>query len=1555
MFRFTSLTFYRFPRNSFSLSLFLSLLIFVTSSFAQQQIKNFTKNPAVFLTELNTFMTATNPEAGEQIMVEFYALWKMDSLTPKDQEKIYDAANKRLKKRKREAGDSVLFWYGPQTRKFSREQEQAVIVTANFMLKKRFMSFPHFGDYLYTLISFFSSDQSDESFRALQTTLDKLVETGKGKKITAFLETCRSLFDEGLLYKSSSVQWKSSNRNYQFRYDSIPKITYGSLDLKCYSKKDSAIIYRTSGSYDPIEKVWYGRGGTVNWQRAGIGEDVVKAELRKYSVKMTTFQYQADSVTFYHKTYFNRPLMGKLTEKVLADVTVEDASYPRFDSYDKRLQIKEVFPNVDYEGGFSLQGGKLIGTGSKELDAYITFKLKLNLDTIRKNRERFMVAASKSFTISEDKINSANSGITIFLEDDSIYHPRLQLKFIIKKVNNIVVNAEITLIRGNEGLQQSLFFNSFHKVDMVFENLQWNMKEPFMEMGSLHAVSGESKAGFESSNYYRENRYVELMGMDEVHPLVEIKEFNKKNGNINQFYVSELASFIGMDATPVRQVIIRLANLGFLLYNFESDFVIIKDKLFEYLAYNAGKRDYDVIQIFSFMNNKPNAKLNLLNNELEINGVPQIFLSDSQNVYLYPENQRIVLKKNRDFLFSGQIHAGRFDFYGKKYYFNYDQFKIDMENVDSMAFAVTGKAGDYDEYGERKLERVRSVVEYIKGDLLIDKPGNKSGKVSFPEYPVFNSHKDSYVFYDRRSVQEGVYGRNKFYFHLEPFTIDSLDNFDPTALSFKGTLTSAGIFPDFDEPLRVQPDYSLGFLRNTPPDGFPVYGGKGQYSNEINLSHKGLRGNGILQYLGSTTDSKDYIFFPDSMNTTCEKFELKKEKTPVEFPHAIGEGTYNHWDPYKDVMFISKRKKPIELYDNQAQMFGTLALRPKGLSGQGQANFSEAVLTSNSMNFNQDDFTADTAQFRLKTVGTSDFAFSTDNVKAKIDFIGRKGDFTSNIGGSKVNFDVNQYYCWVNKFTWFMDSKDVELGADMKHDVEGSEGIKLEGSKFVSTHPDQDSLTFIAPLARYDLRNNIIAARDVRWIDVADARFFPDSGLVTVYKKARMKPFERSSIEANRVTKHHKIYNVSAEIHGRKNYSGSGYYDYVDEENKKQVIFFKKISVDTTVQTVAEGVIPDTANFTLSQRFAFTGEALLAANNPHLTFSGFSKIKHECTNIASNWFSFSAEINPRDIYIPVTEKTKNMTKDDLVSGILMSADSVYLYPTFLSMRKFRKDFELIPVEGFIRFDKESNEYRIAGKEKLAEPKLPGNMVALSTKSCNITGEGRFDFRHNLGQVKTVAVGNEFYSKEFGTYRFEHLVTVDFFFNDGALKAMSDEIKGATMLQAVDFSGSAFEKGLTELTGKEIADQLISQINLYGEFKRVPKELEHTFFLTNLKMKWNPETQSYLAQDPFGISIIGGRQVNKTVKGIVEIEKKRSGDELNIYIEIADGKWYYFNYLRGIMQAVSSNEEFNTTIKNLKSDKRKLKAEKGQSPFQFMLSNERKMKTFVARFQKEKGK
>ncbi len=1465
-------------------------ILFTNVSVFSQQLKNFSSEYSSFLGEMKDFLEAKDKKEGKDLMEIFTVVWNGNY--------------------------------------FNDAEKKSIIQTSNELLKKRALAIPHFQEYLQSLIAFSNTNHSKSSYENWEK---GLVYMCQKKNITLnaidnFLENSEGLIKKGNIYKSTTTKWHTDNKDFQFVFDGENiKVIVNKSNLTCYAKKDSSNIINTQGIYYPLTKNWKGQGGRITWERAGFKPTDVFADFQNYTIDMTKSAYDADSVIFINTRYFKDPLLGHLSEKVMADADTTNANYPQFKSYSKRYKIDNIFPNMDYDGGFTMKGAKFIGEGNEN---------ELALIKVFRNDTLFFVGASKIFVFREEGIIGQNTAVTFYLDTDSIYHPGLLFKYNEK-------SNEISLIRNDESMSRSPYFDTYHNLELDFPLLTWKLSDPKINFRPIPKTTNK-KATFESVDFFSRDRFLELQGMDVVHPLQHVKNYSKKI-NSRYFTDKEFADFIKFSIPQTKQFLLTLAFKGFISYSIETGQVVVMDKTFNYLKCSVGQRDYDAISFVSNVaENDNNAALSLYDFNIKMKGVQEIFLSDSQNVAIFPKDQEITIKRNRDFVFDGKVRAGLFLFIGSNFSFSYNKFKLNLTDIRTIKMRVV--TSDYDQYGMPVQKELISVIENSTGELLIDDMTNKSGVKDFPQYPVFNSKKDSYVFYDAPSIQTGVYKRDNFYFQIYPYSIDSIGILTKKNLKFKGHFVSAGIFPPFDETISVQPDYSLGFKRNTPAEGYQAYGGKGTYKKEIFLSNMGLRGDGELKFLTAKAISDNFLFFPDSMNTTAKIFEIEKQAKGVEFASVKGENIYVHWLPGNDRMLISNTNKSFDMYDKQATFTGTLQIEPKGLSGWGKLEFSTAQLTSKMFNFKEHIVDADTSNFNLKTADMNDFSFKTNNVNSHIDFNERKGEFQSNGEASFVEFPQNKYICYMDQFTWYMDKDEIEMSAskkalanvpDNKANLSPTEmeDVQLKGSQFISIHPEQDSLTFVAPSAKYNLRKYIIAANEVKFIRVADATVYPSDGKVVIEKNAVMQTLKQSKIIANNTNRYHTIYDATTNIYGRKKYSSSGNYDYYDENKNKELIKFDVVSVDSTYQTYAKGKIGITEGFTLSPNFGFTGNITLQANEQFLTFDGYAKISHECQNLERYWVNFKSSINPNEIYIPVGDSLKEINNNKVHAGFYITNDSTHIYPAFLTKHKNYSDIPVLSSRGFLTFDKADSKYKISNKEKLVEFNLPGDYLSLHRSACNMYGEGKIDLGVDFGQMKIMSVGNINEDLVKSDISMELLLGIDFFIEGKCMDILTKDLNTYSGLEPVDLSRKVFEKGLAEIIGRDRANELISEYSL-GKFKKMPKELEHTIMFTDLKLKWNTPTRSYIADTLIGIGSIGKEYVNKIVPGYLEVIKKRSGDIFTLYLELTDNVWYYFSYARGVMQVVSSNEEFNTVIKTLKPDQRKADADKGQKTYSY---------------------
>lgn len=1450
---------------------------------AQQYPKSFSSDPAKWFKEMKEFLVDANKEDAKPLMEKFEPVWLQGKLTSAQQIQVVDASNA--------------------------------------MLKKKLQAFPQFADYINALIGFTTSGQSAEAFTKWHQSLEKML-AGKTRLFSDYIKTCSGLFADNTFYESASTKWKSRSSTYVFEYDSMPFITFANTDVVCTAKGDSSVIYGIKGVYYPLLKKFIGTGGKMNWIRTGLPESETYAELKQTTIDVTGADYSSDSVTFYNKKFFKSPLKGRVTDKILANITPETASYPRFESYILTLDIKELIKDADYRGGFSMHGNKMIGSGTKDQKATLTFK--------RKDKP-FLIASARSFVIRPDRISADNTSVLIKFDKDSISHPGLLFKYINK-------DRQLSLIRNAETGIQMPFVNSFHRMDLMVDAIYWKIDDPIMELKMITGA-GESRMILESISLYTDFRFEKIQGMSDVNPLLMLKQYAERNSRT--IFIPDLAKYLKVNETNARSLMFFLAEKGFVNFDAETDEAVINDKLYYYLAARSNKTDYDKLEIESVIDAIPNAKLNLLNFDLDLQGVSRIMISDSQSVYIVPTDQQVKLKQNRDMEFSGRIHAGKSDFFGKKFGFNYEKFLFTLENVDSVRLKV--ETGELDERGQPVLTPLRSTLQNVSGTLYIDSLNNKSGRKNFPRYPIFVSEKESYVYYDHPSIYNGVYQRDKFYFKMDPFTIDSLDNFAKSGVAFDGEFNPAGIFASSRERVVVRPDYSFGFEKETPAEGLAAYGGKGKFYDHLDLSFQGFKGKGHIDYLSSTTTAEEFVFFPDSATSAKANFELKAETVAgAAFPQATGHNVSMSWQPPKDFMLINKLTENITLYNKAVDLDGNLVLTNKGLRGNGKALYTESELMSSDFYFQPQTYGADTADFNLHSDDQSVMAISTKNVKAKIDMERRFGDFVSNGKGSYVSFPLNQYICFIAQFKWFMDKKEVEFTDDPSNTK-----LNIQGSDFVSINPYQDSLRWNAGVARYSLVDYLIKARKVKEILVADASILPDdSATIVIEKNAVMRPLTDATVIANTSTRHHTMLHSNLTITGRKSYSGSGKYAYTDQTGTKHLITLDRIGVDTSLQTYANGVIPDSLNFQLSANIQYKGKVYIMASNPLLNFDGFARVNHSCVqSLPVDWFSFKGDIDPKGVNIPVNQPM-NETRRKLAVGIALSNDSTGFYPSFFTPKRSELDSNLVTADGFLSFDGKSNIYKVASVEKLNSPDEAGNSVALDNSKCTITGEGLLNLGANFGQFKIMTYGTAVYNTNNDSTDLDMIMGLDFMFNEESIKSFAEVIQNYPTLPPTKDGRPVWIRSMRTLLGREAAEKLTTEYNLYGAPKKIPAQLQQTFFLTDVKLYWDKTSQSYKSKGPIGVGFAGKNSVSRLLTGYIEIIRKKGNDAFSFYLEADKNNWWYFNYSRGIMQSISSDTKFNDAIQNMKPDKRVADTKGDKPAYEYMLSTDRKRAEFV---------
>jgi hypothetical protein len=83
---------------------------------------------------------------------------------------------------------------------------------------------------------------------------------------------------------------------------------------------------------------------------------------------------------------------------------------------------------------------------------------------------------------------------------------------------------------------------------------------------------------------------------------------------------------------------------------------------------------------------------------------------------------------------------------------------------------------------------------------------------------------------------------------------------------------------------------------------------------------------------------------------------------------------------------------------------------------------------------------------------------------------------------------------------------------------------------------------------------------------------------------------------------------------------------------------------------------------------------------------------------------------------------------------------------------------------------------------------------------------------------------------------------------------------------------------------------------------------------------------------------------------VELQRKRSGDLLDIYLKAKNNSWYWFSYFRGILMSYSSNLTYNDILTNTKERDRKDPKSNSRLEYEYMPGLPDRLQRFLRRME-----
>ncbi len=1502
-------------------SLLLSFMLVLGYFFSNAQGLKLSDKPEEFLADAKNFLALSNNPQAESIAQNFDKLWNSDKLTDAQKSKLASVCNFMFKKGYKPPQFVGLF--------------DAIVLGVNKSLMPQ------------TLLDNFLE------------TLRKTVETGDTKTTLRYIDISRLFFNNQALYFTNFNRLYALNGTLGFRFNEQkieinkqekpitpnlpttatpepekktnawedwdaplptggnatptqaqveesatqflnpgPVIEFFKIDLVIVTANDSVTLKNTSPILSIKEGILLGTGGAFSWENVGMPE--VFATLNNYNMEIRNPKITSEFATITNNQKLNVPIKGIFEFVSKKRAKNAPTLYPRFMSMQNDVILKNS-GDIDYKGGFTMVGNKISSSSLQSKYATII---------IKKDGKIAFRVTSKRFEIGDSLILSPTAIFTgYFAGTDSLYHPSVKVNY----------NRKNFILRLNKvdagGFRESSYSDSYHKLDITADAMSWNMNNQRMDFSILTAKN-VVPALFESFDYYNPERFAQISANYSFNPLLVVSSYIRKN-NLQYTTLTDLTKAFNKDAAALRPVFLEMMQKGYFEYDPEVETLKLSRKGVHNLAAYGARKDYDNFLIPSYYSSNAkdttsNASLNLKDNQLIVRGVKQFYLSDSLNVFMAPYDNIIKVNKDRNFGISGELKTGNFRFRGKDLSFNYGEFSVKLNKIDSITF-VPQK-----ELAKKGRTEIGGDLKYEAGVIYINKPDNKSGRQRLVEYPRLVVPTGVIAYFDHPYRANGVYSK-KVFFKVPSIDFDSLNIKD---IDFVGTFNSDGIFPPFKETLISMPDNSLGFSHKVQEGKYNVYNSKTfvKFDKPLLMDKQGLHAECEINHLTSQIQAKYALFTLDSVTANGTTGIINEGTAGASYYTKVDIKNYSlKWQPKSDSMLIETKGNSFDFYAASSKLEGKLLVRQTGLFGFGKVKRQDSETQSDNIKFGKEAFTADMATLsvgnNLKVskpalLGNNmnvSFNLATGLVSIKTPINLKLDDSTS------LYFPYTAYRTSINSAEWDINKKTITMKGDVKN------------TTFTSIEPSQEGLSFNGSEALYEIDKQSLNITGVPFIKSADAKIIPDKGLVSIRRDAEMRGFYNAKLQIDTINGYHNLVNGNIRIISRVKFEGDATYRFPnlagDTMNIKMGNFdFKESFVDNRKKikgytTTAKATVEQTDKFHLSPKVLYRGDITMVATDKNLMLNGFVRPEYKNRADVVNWVAYKGN-STDDVNIQIQPNMKGDLNAPIYAGLHARTTSTGLYTTFLTSKEDPKDEDIFTVNGQLRDIPKTSRFEIGPDEKNKSYEVSRYTYDDDKRTLKL--EGNFNFYNPSNYVQTAGFAEM--RVDSGKYKFDQMMVLNFPMPVEVLKAMADKIVKTNLDSRDNASADEPEdkehlmSKLANILGGKTIDAFERRLkNEHVPLHTINAKLNTTMVISKANLRYSEQASAFYSVGKLSIASIGGTDINSEIEGMVEIKKTPEGDEFYLYLEPSTDVWYFMGYLKNEMGVISSDGEFNNAV------------------------------------------
>jgi hypothetical protein len=455
------------------------------------------------------------------------------------------------------------------------------------MKKKGYKLRPHLVPYFGAIVNAVNVEGIDPTqFNIFLKVVDKVIENYRADKALIFFKNSREFFEHHALHYDRTSRLYAKEGDYTFEYieylppppdtlasigdmppleedpwaeppidtvqQSLPfwmtpapqpsiegaAIRFNRTNLIFVTAYDSVALKNTNGVFSLIDNLFVGEEGTFDWTSALLSPDSVYCNLTQYNFNTKKAELKVDLVKLNYIGKTPGMIAGKFEFRSQSRKDSTASSYPRFTSYQGDLAIRGLGgPNLEYTGGFSLQGRKILSTSVNGDLATIL---------VTGDSENKFKARSKEFVFQDSMVLAHQAYMVIYQQNDSITHRSVQLKYDFAK-------DHVVLLSEKGPMRNTPYSASFFNMDFSASTIRWDLKSD-----SLNIMQGANSTVpmiLESVDYYEPDDFYMLGGVGfSFHPLAVVAIFCIQN-NTRQLYTGDVAQRLKLNMVEFQKAI----------------------------------------------------------------------------------------------------------------------------------------------------------------------------------------------------------------------------------------------------------------------------------------------------------------------------------------------------------------------------------------------------------------------------------------------------------------------------------------------------------------------------------------------------------------------------------------------------------------------------------------------------------------------------------------------------------------------------------------------------------------------------------------------------------------------------------------------------------------------------------------------------------------------------------------------------------------------------------------------------------------------------------------